>query len=393
MAGNLENGNWLNCNLSNRANVSNTEFNRTLALSKIGIQGLVENFDSIFSNYTGFLDEVSSLRIIPFKLPIDGDVGFLKTTRGAHESVQVYNLATNKFYGSLGEVFIAPKFNNFADYKGYTYIKAYIPYIGFVDIDVNECMGKWLQFRIYIDYFSGKALITIGVTDEQMNPSNYPTYEEDYNIRVISTYECEIGIDIPLGSSNFSDIKRNLILGAVKTAGEAAFAYYTGTLPPSVTNTTTTKTYDIQGRSTRKGSRMKQIKSGTETTVSSTTYNRPVDHSKPISEVFDGSIDALNRNFPNTPYDRSNDALLGFSMTNQVKVVIYRPKMLSVDNRYALLYGYPLGEVRQLKTLSGYAEISAINLVRATQEFTEFSNISSTELSMLQNILSNGVII
>lgn len=389
----LENGNWLNGNLNNRANLSNTEFNRTLALSKVGIQGLVENFDSIFSNYTGFLDEVSSLRIVPFKLPLDGDAGFLKTTRGTYRDVQVYNLASNKFYGSLGEVFIPKKFNNFADYKGYTYVKAYIPYIGFVDIDVNECMGKWLQFRIYIDYYSGKALITIGVTDEQLNPSSYPTYAEDYNIRVISTFECELGIDIPLGSSNFSDIKRNLILGTVKTVGAIAFTAYTGMLPPPVSNTTTTKTYDIQGRSLRKGSRMKQIKSGTETTYRSTERNRPVDHSKPVAEVFNSSIDALNRNYPGTPYDRSNDALLGFSMTNKVKVVIYRPKMVPIDDNYPFLYGYPLGEVRKLKNITGYAEISSINLVRATQEYTEFSNITATELSVLKNILSDGIII
>ena len=384
--------NWTNNNFQHFS-IRDTEYNKSVCLNRTNLNKITSMFDSIFDGLVNFTEEISSiqlypLRILPYNNP--SGVNILSTSRGKFNNINVYKIDYSAYYVTLGEYKVEPYFNNFADYKGYTQIKLYLPQLGFVDVDVNECMGKWLQFRLSIDFYSGKGMYIIGVSDNSISFTSYPYPQlgEDEGMRIISTFECDIGIDIPLGKSNVGDIKRNMLLGTIKTLAGVGIASYTGSLPPATTTSSSVTTYDIQGRSIAKGSRMKQIKSGTETTTKTSVHNKPVDKSKPISEAIDGSIDVLNRLTIHGNSDRVNDSGLMWSTTGEIKVIIYRPKMLPVDNTFASLYGYPLGEVTKLSDISGYTEISNIHF-----EGVGFETITQKEIAMLEEVITNGIFI
>lgn len=383
---------WTNNNFQHFA-IRDTDYNKSVCLNRQNLNKITNMFDSIFDGIVNFTEEISSIQLYPFKiLPYSNPTGvnILSTTRGKFNDINVYKIDYSAYYVTLGEYKVNPYFNNFADYKGYTQIKLYLPQLGFVDVDVNECMGRWLQFRLSIDFYSGKGMYIIGVSDNSITFNNppYPQLNEDEGMRILSTFECDIGIDIPLGKSNVGDIKRNMLLGTIKTLAGVGFASYTNSLPPSTTTSSSVTTYDIQGKSLSKGSRMKQIKSGSETTTKTTVHNKPVDKSKPLSEAVDGSIDVLNRTTIHGNSDRVNDSGLMWSTTGEIKVIIYRPKILPINNDYGSLYGYPLGEVKKLSNISGYTEISNIHF-----EGDGFETITQKEIAMLEEIISNGIIL
>lgn len=383
---------WLNWNHL-KFNLRKTRYNNSLCMNYLNLQKMVDDFDGVFKSILNFTEEIAFIQLYPFKiLPNFNDTGknYLSTARAVFNDIEACNIHPDNSYVTLGEYYVEPYFNNFADYKGYTQIKIYLPQLGFVDVDVNECMGKWLQFRLVVDFYSGKGLHIIGVSNDSIESANspYANYEEDKNIRTLGTYECSLGIEIPLGTSNVGDIKRNALLGTIKAGLSVGVASYTNSLPPATTSSSTVKTYDIQGRSTKKGSRMKQIKSGTETTTRTTVYNKPVDKSKPLAEAIDGSIDTLNRMSAGGSSDRVNDSGLLWSLTDKVKVVIYRPKLLPTTPSYGSLYGYPLGEVKTLSEIQGYTEVSNIHF-----EGIGFETITQKEIAMLEDIFSNGVIL
>ena len=379
---------WINNSLLLLNYQRGNDYNRSVGISVLNIAQMLNDFDGIFNNFVNFTDEISSLRMYPFEIRCD-KLGRLSTTRGETQDVDVGEINDKAKFITLGEYYVERYYNNFADFNGYTQIKVFLPMLGYVDVDVNECMGRYLQFRLAIDYYTGKGMYIIGVSDNTIIHTQHPyvVSGDDEDMRVISTFECDLGVDIPLGQSNMGDIKRNLLLGAVKTAAAIGFAAHTATLPPATTSTSSVKTYDIQGRSKSKGSRLKTIKSGTETTTKTTVHHVPVDKSKPFAEAIDSSIDALNRIHISGNTDRVNDAGLMWSLSTNIKVVIYRPKFVTLNDRFASLYGYPLGEVRLLSFVEGYTEINSIHF-----EDVGYASATQAEIAMLEEMFANGVI-
>lgn len=398
---------WIE-NYSKHLVTRDTLYNRSLAMNKINVTNMIENFDSLWNNFTNFTDEIASLQLYPFTIetiPVEDETktSYLETSKGWAQGVRAFEIDYKCSYMNFGQEYIEPKYNNFADYKGYTQIKAFIPFVGYVDLDTNECMGKWLQFRLLVDFYSGKGIFIVGVTDTELdfnsfNDRNHPTETEDADIRVISTFECDIGVNIPLGKSNIGDIKRNLLLGAVKTAAGIATGISAISMPPASTVTTsvvepTVKTYDVQGRSTAKGSRLKTIKAGTVTTeggskTTTSVHHTPVNYSKPASDVLSSSIDSLSNATIHSNTDRVNDPGLMWNISNKVRIIIYRPKFVTLDSNYGSLYGYPLGDTYELGDLSGYTEINAIHI-----EGEGFETITNKEVALLEEVFANGIIL
>lgn len=364
-------------------NLRSVLYNKTVALNGMNLSNLVGNFDGIFNNFVNFTDEVCNLMMYPFIIPITKE-GYLSTTH-IKGGVTVFagQIDTHTSVFPLkSNIRITPKFNNFADLNGYTRIKIYLPFLDFIDVDTNEVMNKYLHFALAVDYNTGKGMYLIGVSD---------TYQADFEsnqIRLIGKYECQIGIPIPLGQSNWGDVQRNLVLGTIKTVASVGAAMYTGTLPPPTATTTTTTNSVYERRGNYKGARMIPRQSYTETTESTRTYNRPTDKSKPISEAIDGSVSALSNVHIHGTGDRINDSMLMWNTCTDIIIRFYRPKMLPVYSGYAHIYGKPLGAVRKLNTLKGYTVISSAHI-----EGEGFNTATRKELDMIESMLYNGVLI
>ena len=356
--------------------IRNVLYNNTVFLNKVGLNSMVSGFDTIFNSFINFTDEISSIKLMPIN--IKGDViGKLKTTRGTTNVPCFHAYNDNYFY--LGEAKITPYFNNFADYKGYTQIKVYLPFIGFVDIDTNIFMNKYIQFRITVDYYSGKGLYIIGKTDDKSAPNTHNLQNpyrrpiDDVDMEVVYTYETDIGVDIPLGTSNFGDIVRNVALGTIKTAVGVGASIYTNLLPTS----TITKFTRTESRGT-----VRETK-----TSSASIRENPSNWLSPVTEAVNGSIDVLNRLNVSGHGDRVTGSASTWDLRGNIKIIYYRPKMLPINNDFLKLYGKPLGSVELLNDMVGYTEVSSIHI-----HGENFENATKSELENLNNILCGGVI-
>lgn len=370
-----------------------TSYNRNVLFTYEDIQKLLSKFDTIFDGLVNFTDQVSSLVLYPFpvKHSVSPNVDYehiypcLSVNGIKYGDVRAYNVA-GPVYVNMGQFYISPTFNNFADYNGYTSMSVFLPMLGIVDVDINEVINKYLQVRLQIDYYTGKGMYILGVSNNSIQTPNAFNHSPalDTSMRILSTFETDIGIEIPLGTSNIGDIKRNLALTTLKVGASLAFPPATA---PLVTSTIATTTYNVTGRSKSKGSRLKQIKGGSETTE--TVSTRSGGNSRyDISDAFVESISALNNVSLKGTSDRINDSGLTSHMSGKVKVIFKRPKLIPTTQATRHIYGVPLGEVRQLDLVHGYTEVSRIHI-----EGEGFNTATAKEMDEIANSFISGVIL
>lgn len=89
-------------------------------------------------------------------------------------------------YKELGSTFIKPTFKNFLDYKA-QHIYLYLPYIGFVELDVNKYLNKWLHIIYMIDIHSGECEVSLTASSSSGSVGC-----------LMDTYSGQIGIKQPL---------------------------------------------------------------------------------------------------------------------------------------------------------------------------------------------------
>lgn len=392
--------------LTNPQNINeyrNTLYNGNAVVTKFGIDRIVGSFDDIFDSFKNFTAQISRLMMFPIKIPKAGGVEkVLQTALGKWDGslvpadkVPAWDIDNRYSYMNIGQSFIEPHFNDFADYSGYTQISVFLPLLGFVNIDTNEVMGKWLQIRLNVDFYTGEGTYILGVTDNEI--ANYESYnygdvdrDNSYNMRIIGNYNTTIGIEIPTGSSNAGDIQRNLLLGGVKLAT----ALYTGislTLP-SATIAAYTPPSPIPSQAMYSNlpvptNALSTPRPKTTYSVASNMGNISI-NKRDIGDAFVNSVEAASRIRTVGNTDRADSPLQMFPLSTTAKVIYYRPKFVPLDSGYNHLYGKPLGRVETLKDIHGYTEVSRIHF-----EGTQFGSCTSEEYSMIESAFSNGVIL
>ena len=80
-------------------------------------------------------------------------------------SYKMENVSANKVihrsgYKELGSTFIKPTFYNWLDYKA-MHIYLYLAYIGFVELDINKYLNKWLKIIYMVDIHSGECEVSL----------------------------------------------------------------------------------------------------------------------------------------------------------------------------------------------------------------------------------------
>lgn len=234
----------------------------------------------------------------------------------------------------LGEIDINRHYYNFMDFAPYTKISAYIPYISFVDLPVNEIMGKHIKFYGQVDFDNGILTVWLEVNDT-----------------MIQSWESPIGIEINLNRTNGSDWARNMYLWSIK----------------SITGT---------------GSLM----------VSGATHGT-ADFGKSLKmggDVSTGYIGANQRHVSRGGYSNGINKL--YSPTS-IYIIYEReiPNEENVEiqlgkNSYASLYGLPLMKNKFLSELKGFTVINNIHL-------DNFTDTLENEKNEIDRLLRSGVIL
>lgn len=121
----------------------------------------------------------------------------------------VSNLFNTK---TLGSVNIPLTFNNFLDYSPYTTVNLFLPFIGFVELDVDEVMGANISVFYRVEVITGTCVAYVKVKKGTMDA-------------ILYQYAGNMGITLPLSGSDFSRVYSLLatasvgVLGSVLGAG------------------------------------------------------------------------------------------------------------------------------------------------------------------------------
>ena len=105
----------------------------------------------------------------------------------------------------LGTLYIKSQFNDFRDYAPYSSYNLYIPFIGTVNLNPNDYLNKIISLKMIVDVTTGKATAII------------------YAAGIPMQYlDGMIGVDIPITSSNASEMVSSVINAVGYTASAAA---------------------------------------------------------------------------------------------------------------------------------------------------------------------------
>ena len=153
-------------------------------------------FDSFSLVNSNPIENIISCKDIPFSL-----------SAGADSVIKLGNVDTgingNKVSNNFGEITIGSltipaKYNNFLDLAPYTKITIYLPYIGFKELDATLIMGKTITVKYAVDVITGGCVAEIFCKNTRM-------YE----------FSGQVGIDIPITSSNRAQVEAGYISNAV----------------------------------------------------------------------------------------------------------------------------------------------------------------------------------
>lgn len=300
--------------------------------------GKISKLGELFQTRT---DYILGLTIYPFPVLkfVDRTFAFSGLLRIGQIDVDNVNMSP-KWNGSIGNqteprrigTFVIEKhFNNFMDYEPYTHIQLYLPFMSFIDLPVNEIMGKTISVKYGIDFTTNTAIAYICNDDD------------DY---VITTVTGRIGRDMPLGATNNEELTKSIINSSISFVGGVAsigIGVATGGVGGALLGT-------------------KGISLLTQTAQN--VVNTQVRYQR-------GSIP-------------STSSASGYSPST-CYMIITRPKPIEIDDDYSRTKGKPLGEYRTLSTMKGFTVIDDIHL-------EGFENVTENEISEIERLLKSGVI-
>lgn len=152
--------------------------------------------------------------------PLDGVISLIQiyatpVISGTHNIILGFldsgvttNVVGSQFVSvDCGSVSVPENKLNATDYAPYTSLHLYLPFIGIVELDTNECMKSTINVKYKIDVYTGTCLATVSVTRTEDMP----------NSPILYTYSGNCSQQIPLTSGNATGMFSALIGGI--TAG------------------------------------------------------------------------------------------------------------------------------------------------------------------------------
>lgn len=352
----------------------------------------------------------ANLLCFPFKV---GTVGLnvLTIRNQAYINIPARTMTDDEVgcYYNLGEYLFEPIADeevSFFDYEPYSNTSVYLPYYGYADLKAADLIGKYLQFRLRVDFKTGQATYYIGVSNETIpNPTDpIADPEADKDCRIIGVYTFQLGVNVPIGRTNMDDTLRNIAAGAIKTAAIIGTTYAAAKIAPTVTSTTTThtvttKTPTAAVKTKRNPKTGRQIRTSTfttggytkdvERTATTTTDRQSSLKEKRVGACIEGAADALASFNVRPDIDKPNNAMADAVGSRSIQVVRKYAKVKPITTSdYGRLNGFPCGVYGVLRDYSGYTEITDIHI-----EGAGFETATQAELAQLEQTMTQGIIL
>lgn len=174
-----------------------------------------QNFvDSLVKSvYADPMDVIISIGVVPFNIPAAGTrdvkVGD-RTASFAETTVRSDYPASDYFNYDCGTVKLESTIGCYLDYQPYTKGHIFIPFVGFVPLDVDYYMGKTIGLKYKVELITGTAVAILTA-----------------NGKVMQHFTCNVKMLIPLTSANATQmwdslLKTTMAAGALVATGGAA---------------------------------------------------------------------------------------------------------------------------------------------------------------------------
>lgn len=153
-------------------------------------------------------DAIISLSAFPVEFVDLPKMNFHMAGQTFQKQIEVIGNAVGTF--DCGKITITEFYKSFLDYNPYTKVTAYLPFIGFVDLNVDDLIGATsIQLKYRIEFLTGNCLATITVERPNFKVCFYQ-------------YSGNCAIQIPLTGSRQSNALLGLVAGAGGVAGAIA---------------------------------------------------------------------------------------------------------------------------------------------------------------------------
>lgn len=143
------------------------------------------------------MQAILSLAILPVAIPNGGT----RTIKVGNISTDVsMTVAAKQFIEfDCGSLNISEYWGSYLDYSPFTRLSIFLPFVGYRDLNIDECMNKTLQVNYYIDIFTGACSAFIRS-----------------NGTVLYNFSGNCAFNVPISGTDFSSVV-NGILSAVST--------------------------------------------------------------------------------------------------------------------------------------------------------------------------------
>ena len=299
--------------------------------SQLWSPGYIEIFKQFF---TSPMEAILGLSIIP----VQPNVGASSNVYFGLYNTEVASPVVTSDYKIVdcGSIQISRYWGSYLDYSPYTKISAYLPYIGEVDIDPDQVMGKKLGIKYHVNVVTGNATAMLTADD-----------------CVFSIVSGNCARILPLCQTDYSQII-NTAVAAVATTAMAV-----------VTGGASIGTFGVAGAAEATAASAAASQAANVKTASSllTTAMQSKYHYQHIGKIGTGAGQLA----PQKPF-----------------LTIERPN-LSLAEQYKSYVGYPCNKTKELSKCHGFTQI----------ETTKLSVPSATEeeISEILSIMTEGVII
>lgn len=159
---------------------------------------VIDSFKKMFANP---MDVIIGLGVVPVAVSYENGT----VTVGNRSTGVSMRRATSQFVMfDCGPLDIEEYWGSYLDYNPYTKINIFLPYIGFRELNPDDCMGKSVRLHYYIDILSGACVAILKVTGGNLDSCMYQF-----------TGHCST--QIPINGQNFN----NLYLTTINVATTA----------------------------------------------------------------------------------------------------------------------------------------------------------------------------
>ena len=377
------------------SNILNSGLIRAYAMSDEQVKHFASELwsDNILDQLAKWLDNpmdvVLSLTQFPFEIyKFSGSDVVIKFNWLNNWDVDSRVLGTplNRQYFTLdfGTITVPRYSGTFYDFQPYTQAHCYIPYVGFVPIKASEVVGSTLRLTYTVDCIFGNAVANL--------------ISGKYGC--IGTYNCTIGVQVPLTSRNMMQLYTGILKAAV-TVATAGVGAGLGAAETSLAGSASTQILqasnavsdfaaigapEVGATAANAHLQMAQMYSNESASVGA-ARGRILSGGQSAVNYINSAQSALNGVMSsNAPIQRSGsfDALSGRLSSQNGYLVLSIPHQNYPGTNYDTTIGFPSNIQGYVGNFYGYTKFRSVEV--------KCSRATVSEIEEIQNILQGGII-